>query len=94
MCIRVYVCASGEGFRETEPNAQTRLSHGFSPMRYTYNVSTKTSHVLTHLKIETLPCMIDQCQRLKDYVSYKRKYVHEVLVNCLFKLAQENSVFG
>ena len=22
-------------------------------------------------------------------VSYKRKYVHEVLVNCLFKLAQE-----
>ena len=25
-------------------------------------------------------------------VSYKRKYVHEVLVNCLFKLAQEKSV--
>ena len=24
--------------------------------------------------------------------SYKRKYVHEVLVNCLFKLAQEKSV--
>ena len=24
-------------------------------------------------------------------VSYKRKYVHEVLVNCLFKLAQEKS---
>ena len=23
-------------------------------------------------------------------VSYKRKYVHEVLVTCLFKLAQEN----
>ena len=23
------------------------------------------------------------------FVSYKRKYVHEVLVNCLFKLAQE-----
>ena len=25
----------------------------------------------------------------KVFVSYKRKYVHEVLVNCLFKLAQE-----
>ena len=25
-------------------------------------------------------------------VSYKRKYVHEVLVNCLIKLAQEKSV--
>ena len=25
-------------------------------------------------------------------VSYKRKYVHEVLVNCLLKLAQEKSV--
>ena len=25
-------------------------------------------------------------------VSYKRKYVHKVLINCLFKLAQENSV--
>ena len=24
-------------------------------------------------------------------VSYKRKYVHEVLVNCLVKLAQEKS---
>ena len=27
-------------------------------------------------------------------VSYKRKYVHEVLVNCLFKLAQENTWLG
>ena len=26
------------------------------------------------------------------YVSYKQKYVHKVLVNCLFKLAQEKSV--
>ena len=25
-------------------------------------------------------------------ISYKPKYVHEVLVNCLFKLAQEKSV--
>ena len=27
-------------------------------------------------------------------VSYKRKYVHEVLVNSLFKLSQEKSVIG
>ena len=27
-------------------------------------------------------------------VSYKRKYVHEVLVNCLFKLAQEKLWLG
>ena len=27
-------------------------------------------------------------------VSYKQKYVHEVLVNCLFKLAQEKVWFG
>ena len=27
-------------------------------------------------------------------VSYKRKYVHEVLVNCLFKLAQEKVWLG
>ena len=25
----------------------------------------------------------------KVVISYKRKYVHEILVNCLFKLAQE-----
>ena len=27
-------------------------------------------------------------------VSYKRKYVHEVLVNCLFKLAHEKVWLG
>ena len=27
-------------------------------------------------------------------VSYKRKYVHEVLVNCLFKLIQEKVWLG
>ena len=26
---------------------------------------------------------------MRVVVSYKRKYVHEVLVNCLFKLAEE-----
>ena len=28
------------------------------------------------------------------FVNYKRKYVHEVLVNCLFKLAQEKVWLG
>ena len=30
----------------------------------------------------------------KGCVSYKREYVHEVLVNCLFKLAQEKVWLG
>ena len=30
----------------------------------------------------------------KVVVSYKRKYVHEVLVNCLFELAQEKVWLG
>ena len=30
----------------------------------------------------------------KGFVSYKRKHVHEVLVNCLFKLAQEKVWLG
>ena len=30
----------------------------------------------------------------KGFVSYKRKYEHEVLVNCLFKLAQEKVWLG
>ena len=30
----------------------------------------------------------------KGFVSYKRKYVHEVLVNCLVKLAQEKVWLG
>ena len=31
---------------------------------------------------------------ISTVVSYKRKYVHEVLVNCLFKLAQEKVWLG
>ena len=30
----------------------------------------------------------------KGVVSYKQKYVHKVLVNCLFKLAQEKVWLG
>ena len=30
----------------------------------------------------------------KDFVSYKLKYMHEVLVNCVFKLAQEKVWLG
>ena len=30
----------------------------------------------------------------KGFVSYKRKYVHKVLVNCLFMLAQEKVWLG
>ena len=30
----------------------------------------------------------------RDVLSYKRKYVHKVLVNCLFRLAQEKVWLG
>ena len=39
-----------------------------------------------------LPLPLNHSRRV--VVSYKRKYVHEVLVNCLFKLAQEKVWFG
>ena len=40
----------------------------------------------------SLPTKSDHSRRV--VVSYKRKYVHEVLVNCLFKLAQEKVWLG
>ena len=39
-----------------------------------------------------LPLPLNYYRRV--VVSYKRKYVHEVLVNCLFKLAQEKVWLG
>ena len=49
------------------------------------------SHTFVEMKsflrsFSSLP--LNQSRRI--VVSYKGKYVHEVLVNCLFKLAQEN----
>ena len=38
--------------------------------------------------------VVNSRSNLTSVVSYKRKYVHEVPVNCLFKLAQEEVRFG
>ena len=46
------------------------------------------SHTLVEIDHEIISTVILHHSR-RVVVSYKRKYVHEVLVNCLFKLAQE-----
>ena len=46
------------------------------------------SHTFVHEIISTV-ILLPSADSRKIVVSYKRKYVHEVLVNCLVKLAQE-----
>ena len=58
---------------------------------------TAPSHTFVEIDYEILPTVIlllplNHSRRI--VVSYKRKYVHEVLVNCLFKLAQEKVYLG
>ena len=49
------------------------------------------SHTFVEIDYEIVSTvMLNHSRRI--VVSYKRKYVHEVLVNCLFKLDQEKSV--
>ena len=53
------------------------------------------SHTLVEIDYEIISTVIllPSAESLRRIVvSYKGKYVHEVLVNCLFKLAQEKSV--
>ena len=49
-------------------------------------------HTLVEIdpEISSTAILISEDSR-RVVVSYKRKYVHEVLVNCLVKLAQEKS---
>ena len=42
-----------------------------------------------HLLRNVIMEVITLCTTLKKFVRYKRKYVHEVLVNRLFKLSQK-----
>ena len=44
---------------------------------------------IDHEIISTVILLYPLNKSRRVVVSYKRKYVHEVLVNCLFKLAQE-----
>ena len=49
------------------------------------------SHTFVEIDHEIISTVIllPSAHSRRVVVSYKRKYVHEVLVNCLFKLAQE-----
>ena len=52
------------------------------------------SHTVVEIDHEIISkaILLPSADSIRDVVSYKRKYVHEVLVNCLVKLAQEKSV--
>ena len=49
---------------------------------------------IDHEIISTVILLLPLNHSRRVVVSYKRKYVHEVLVNCLFKLAQEKVWLG
>ena len=54
------------------------------------------SHTFVEIDHEIFSTVIllPSADHSRRVVSYKRKYVHEVLVNCLFKLAQEKVWLG
>ena len=52
------------------------------------------SHTFVEIDHEIISTALPLNHSRKVVVSYKRKYVHEVLVNCLFKLAQEKVWLG
>ena len=49
---------------------------------------------IDHEIISTVILLPSAVSSRRVVVSYKRKYVHKVLVNCLFKLAQEKVWLG
>ena len=51
------------------------------------------SHTFVEIDHEIISTVI-LLPSAESFKSYKRKYVHEVLVNCLFKLAQEKVWLG
>ena len=54
------------------------------------------SHTFVEIDYEMISMVIllPSAESRRVAVIYKRKYVHEVLVNCLFKLAQEKVWLG
>ena len=52
------------------------------------------SHTFVEIDYEIISTaiLVPSADSRRVVVSYKRKYVHEVLVKCLVKLAQEKSV--
>ena len=57
-------------------------------------VRSHTFVEIDHEIISTVILLLPLNHSRRVVVSYKRKYVHEVLVNCLFKLAQEKVWLG
>ena len=57
-------------------------------------VRSHTFVEIDHEIISTVILLLPPNHSRRVVVSYKRKYVHEVLVNCLFKLAQEKVWLG
>ena len=55
---------------------------------------SRTFVEIDHEIISTVILLLSAESFKKVVVSYKRKYVHEVLVNCLLKLAQEKVWLG
>ena len=60
--------------------------HKFDPSLVPYTF-TKIDHEIISATI-----LFPSTDLRRVFVSYKRKYVHKVLVNCLVKLAQEKCV--
>ena len=52
------------------------------------------SHTFTEIdhEIKSMAILLPSANSRRVVVSYKRKYLHKVLVNCLVKLTQEKSV--
>ena len=55
---------------------------------------TAQSHTFLEIDHEIIstPFLLPSAHSRRGVVSYKGKYMHEVLVNCLVKLAQEKNV--
>ena len=62
---------------------------------FTSSIKTR-SHTLAEIDHEIIPTaiLLPSADLRRVVVSYKRKYVHKVLVNCLVKLAQEKVLLG
>ena len=61
-----------------------------SPVPYFWEIDPGIDHEIISTVFSSLP--LNSSRRV--VVSFKRKYVHEVLVDCLFKLAKEKVWLG
>ena len=76
-------------------------SHTFMEIDHEIFLRSSSSLPLNHSRrveidyeIISWVILFPSAESFKKVVSYKQKYVHEVLVNCLFKLAQEKMWLG